>query len=48
MANVGDISYGLEVPAGQAVRRNAGDSAFEAYTPSTGGSADVIQMRSFI
>jgi len=27
----------LAVGAGQSIRRNAGDTAFEAYTPSTGG-----------
>lgn len=36
MAVQWDISYGLAIWAGQSVRRNAGDSAFEAYTPSAG------------
>ena len=27
----------LTVPAGQSIRRNAGDTAFEAYTPATAG-----------
>lgn len=37
MANVGNIPYGLTIAAGQSIRRNAGDTAFEAYTPSGGG-----------
>lgn len=37
MATFGDISYGLSIAAGESVRRNAGNSAFEAYTPGTGG-----------
>lgn len=36
MANFGDIGSGIAVGAGQSVRRNAGDTAFEAYTPSAG------------
>ena len=35
MANFGDILSGLGIGGGQAVRRNAGDSSFEAYTPGT-------------
>lgn len=35
MANYGDISYSLTIWAWQSVRRNAEDTAFEAYTPST-------------
>lgn len=38
MATQGDISYSLAIWAGQSVRRNAGDTAFEAYTPASGGS----------
>lgn len=37
MAVQWDISYGLSIWAGQSVRRNAGDTAFEAYTPSSWG-----------
>lgn len=33
MANFGDILSGLSIGANQSVRRNAGDSTFEAYTP---------------
>jgi hypothetical protein len=36
MADFGDISSGLSIGAGQAVRRNAGNSAFEAFTPNIG------------
>lgn len=36
MANFGDILSSLSVGAGQSIRRNAGDSAFEAYTPGAG------------
>ena len=35
MANFGDILSGLSLGASQSVRRNAGNSAFEAFTPST-------------
>lgn len=38
MAVQWDISFGLSIWAGQSVRRNAWDSAFEAYTPSSGVS----------
>jgi len=38
MANFGEILSNISVPAGQAVRRNAGNTAFEAYTPASGGS----------
>ena len=37
MATFGKVPYDLDLAAGQAVRRNAGDTAFEAFTPSTGG-----------
>lgn len=37
MANFGDILSNLAIPAGQSIRRNAGDTDFEAYTPSGGG-----------
>ncbi len=33
MANFGDILSSLTFTAGQSVRRNAGDTAFEVYTP---------------
>ncbi len=33
MANFGDILSSVTIAAGQSVRRNAGDTAFEAYTP---------------
>ena len=35
MANFGDIFSALTIAANQSVRRSAGDSAFEAYTPGT-------------
>jgi hypothetical protein len=38
MANTGDIPSNITMTAGQVIRRNAGDSAFEAFTPSSGGS----------
>lgn len=31
MARIGSIPHNLDVAAGQAIRRNAGDTAFEAY-----------------
>lgn len=37
MANYGDIPTSLNIGAGEAVRRNAADNAFEAYTPGAGG-----------
>lgn len=37
MANFGQIISSLAIGASQSVRRNAGDTAFEAYTPSAGG-----------
>ncbi|TXH48788.1 MAG: hypothetical protein E6Q97_24035 [Desulfurellales bacterium] len=37
MATFGDILSSLTLAAGESVRRNAGNTAFEAYTPSTGG-----------
>jgi hypothetical protein len=33
MANFGDINTDLALTGGKAVRRNSGDSAFEAFTP---------------
>jgi hypothetical protein len=36
MANFGDIGSGIALTGGQSVRRNAGDTAFEAFTPSAG------------
>lgn len=36
MANFGDITSSVSIGAGQSVRRNAGDTAFEAFTPSAG------------
>jgi hypothetical protein len=37
MADFGDILNNISIGAGQSVRRNAGDSAFEAFTPGSGG-----------
>lgn len=34
MANFGDIAGNIAIPGGQSIRRNATDTAFEAYTPS--------------
>lgn len=42
MANSGDIPNNISVGAGQAIRRNAGDTAFEAFTPGSGGTGDVV------
>lgn len=42
MANFGEILSNIALGAGQSVRRNAGDSAFEAFTPGAGGSGDVV------
>jgi hypothetical protein len=42
MANFGDIGTGIALTGGQSVRRNAGDTAFEAFTPGSGGSGDVV------
>lgn len=36
MANFGDIGNNLALSAGQSVRRNAGGTAFEAFTPTSG------------
>ncbi len=41
MANYGEILSNIAIGAGQSIRRNAGDTAFEAYTPS--GAAITIQ-----
>lgn len=47
MATFGDILSGLTISAGQAVRRNAGNSAFEAFTPANvAGSSGEIQFNS--
>ena len=35
--NFGSIGSNLSLAGGQSVRRNAGDTAFEAYTPGSGG-----------
>lgn len=39
MASFGDIPSNLVLGAGQSVRRNATDDAFEAYTPGSGGGS---------
>ncbi len=41
-ADFGDIPANLALPASQSVRRNAGDTAFEAYTPGTGGGGSFL------
>lgn len=41
MANFGDIGSGLSIGASQSVRRNSGDSAFEAYTPGAGAYGQI-------
>ncbi len=38
-AQFGDIPASLAIPASQSVRRNAGNTAFEAYTPGSGGTS---------
>lgn len=38
MADSGDIPNNITLTASQAIRRNAADNAFEAFTPSAGGS----------
>jgi hypothetical protein len=42
MADTGDIPNNIAMTAGQVIRRNAGDSAFEAFTPS--GTGDVSKV----
>lgn len=37
MAQYGEIPSNITMSSGQAIRRNAADNAFEAYTPSAGG-----------
>lgn len=39
MANFGDIQTNLALGASQSVRRNAGNSDFEAFTPGTGSGS---------
>lgn len=39
VTSAADTLTALAIGAGQSVRRNAGDTAFEAYTPSAGGAA---------
>jgi hypothetical protein len=41
MSNFGDIENTTAMGAGQSVRRNAGDTAFEAYTPAVGDVSKV-------
>ncbi len=43
-ADFGDIPASLAIPASQSVRRNAGNTAFEAYTPGSGGSSTFIGL----
>ncbi len=43
-AGFGDIPASLALPAGTSVRRNAGNTAFEAYTPGSGGSSTFIGL----
>ena len=43
MANFGDIPSNIVLAAGQSIRRNAANDAFEAYTPGGGGSAYTFQ-----
>jgi hypothetical protein len=38
MANSGDILNNITLAGGQAIRRNAGDTDFEAFTPGSGVS----------
>ncbi len=38
-ADFGDIPASLALPAGTSVRRNAGNSGFESFTPGSGGGA---------
>jgi len=42
MANFGDILNNIAIGAGQSIRRNAGDTAFEAYAPSGGGGTPTV------
>lgn len=46
MATLGQILSSLVIGAGQSVRRNAGDTDFEAYTPS-GGSSITSAVRAY-
>ncbi len=44
-AGFGDIPASLALPAGTSVRRNAGNTLFESYTPATpGGSNTYVQF----
>jgi hypothetical protein len=38
MATFGSIPSNLTIPAGESIRRNAGDTDFEAFTPGAGVS----------
>jgi hypothetical protein len=44
MANFGDIQTNITLTGGQSVRRNVGDTDFEAFTPGSGGSGDVSKV----
>lgn len=39
MATFGDIPSNLVIGAGESLRRDAGDTAFEAFTPGGGGGS---------
>ncbi len=43
-ADFGDIPASLALPAGTSVRRNAGNTGFESYTPGSGGSGTFIGL----
>lgn len=44
MATLGQILSSLAIAAGQSIRRNAGDTAFEAYTPSGGATTPTMKI----
>lgn len=41
MSDFGDIPANISISAGQSIRRNAGDTAFESFTPSGSSSTGV-------
>jgi hypothetical protein len=46
MATLGEILSSLVIGAGQSIRRNAGDTAFEAFTPGSGGGGGMTLVGS--
>lgn len=44
MANFGNIGSDIALGAGESIRRNAGDTAFEAFTPAAGNAGTVTSV----